>query len=502
MDLLGLLWWVAILLGSIRRNSSFWSSENRAPRLIRGRNLLMEDEAQRRSRQIVGEGQSFPLGGVDQPWSALTSHVLVLGTTGSGKTNTIRVVIGSVLPGIKPGSDRRAFIYDGKLDMLGYIFGMDVTCPVHLLNPLDIRCSAWDVAADCTTLATAQQIGAVFIPEEDGPNRYFSDAGRDLFVGIIEAFLLHCPGLWTLRDLLLAANSAEMMEHILSLHPVTRARVGYFKEQRTFSSIHTTLTSRLAPFGIVAACWDRARDKVSLNEWARSESILVLGSDETTRFAMDAIVRVVYQRKSEIALGQTESNSRLSLDVLDEVRDAGKLVGLSRVLTKGRSKGCAVILGMQDIDGFASVHGEKVANEILGQCSTKAILRLENERIAEWASKLLGDQEWNELHKSKTKSGGTKSETSHWQRITRRVVLAGELLSIPPTDLVNGLTGYYLSPFIGAFKSTMDAWRLDAQLTPRSNETPNFLPRPSHHQILRPWDEQDKRRLNLNGYSL
>ncbi|MFX8836738.1 type IV secretion system DNA-binding domain-containing protein, partial [Acinetobacter baumannii] len=54
---------------------------------------------------------------------------------------------------------------------------------------------------------------------------------------------------------------------------------------------------------------------------------------------------------------------------LDEVREAGELDGLSRLMTKGRSKGACVVLGFQDIDGMRDVYGDQVANEICAQCN-------------------------------------------------------------------------------------------------------------------------------------
>lgn len=471
--------------------------ENEAPTLIRGRRLLFDEELKEESNRAVTRGETFPLGGVEHSINALKSHALILGTTGSGKTLTMQMIANKVLPTIKKGSDRRAFILDGKMDALGQTLSMDVHCPVILLNPLDIRACAWDMAADCNSLATALQIGAVFIPEDSGQNRYFTDAARDLFTGNIEALMLRAPGRWTLRDLIIASRSREIMEDLLSRCPTTRDRAAYFQDEKTFSSIHTTLTSRLAPFGVVAACWDRAPYRISLNDWARSESILIYGSDETTRFAMDAILRVVYQRKSEILLGQTESATRLSVDFLDEVREAGKLTGLSRLLTKGRSKGAAVLLGMQDIDGFSSVHGTRVANEILGQCSLKVFLRLENERIAEWCSKLFGDQEWEEKRFSTTDSSSGKSKTWHRERVVRRLVIASQFLNLPFTNPRNGLTGYYLSPFVGAYLVKQTSQEIDSRSPQTPSSTPSFLPRPSHHQILRPWTGDDRRRLNL-----
>jgi len=76
-------------------------------------------------------------------------------------------------------------------------------------------------------------------------------------------------------------------------------------------------------------------------------SILVLGNDEDNRAAIDTINQLIFKRLSELMLAQPEVNpgdSKSTWFLLDEVRQAGKLEGLSALMTKGRSKGAAVLL--------------------------------------------------------------------------------------------------------------------------------------------------------------
>jgi hypothetical protein len=93
-------------------------------------------------------------------------------------------------------------VYDAKQDTVSLLDGMGLRCPVHLLHPLDARGTAWDLARDCGTPATALQVASVLIPAEDGPNRFFSDAARDLLAGVLVAFNRLAPGCWALRSVL------------------------------------------------------------------------------------------------------------------------------------------------------------------------------------------------------------------------------------------------------------------------------------------------------------
>lgn len=465
----------------------------------RGRRVVSFREAARAAARLLPRGDpGLSWGGLRVPSTAATNHWLVLGATGSGKTLTLRLLAQSVLPAIGPGSNCRALIYDAKQDVLSTLYGMGVRCPVKVLHPFDLRAVAWDIARDCTAPATALQIASILIPEEEGPNRFFSDAARHLLAGVLVAFARTAPGAWTFRDVLLALKSKRWLRHVLGRLPETEDLLEYFAEERTFQSIYSTLASKLAYHEPIAAAWSRAQERVSLLDWVRGEYILVLGNDEAVRSPLDAVNQVLFKRLTELLLGQADSDTRRTWVILDEVREAGRLDGLGSLLTKGRSKGVCVVLGFQDIEGLREVYGDKGANEIAGQCGHKAILRLESPETAAWSSQVIGECELYEYPRSRTsgRSGGTK--TVNEQLVKREGVLPSQFLSLPPTNPTNGLSGYYLVPLIGAFRGRLTGKSLGRALRPRASGITDFLPRPEEHQYLVPWTEEDLRRLSLS----
>ena len=123
-------------------------------------------------------------------------------------------------------------------------------------------------------------------------------------------------------------------------------------------------------------------------------------------------------------------------------------------MTKGRSKGASVVLGFQDIEGLRDVYGTHRANVMMGMCSSKAILRLLSPETAAWASKLMGDFEKIELRESTSSAGllRGRSRTQSEQRVKSEAVLPSEFLTIPPTDIETGLSGYFVSPWQGAYQ--------------------------------------------------
>lgn len=439
---------------------------------------------------------------------------------------------------------RRILVYDAKQDIFSFLKSVAPNVPIAILNPFDERSSAWDMAADITEPVTAQQIATILIPEQDNSSQpFFSNAARHLLSGVFIALMLIKPGDWDFRDVILSMRSRERLVGLLNKTPHTRhIATLYFADDRQSNSIMSEIATRMAPFEFVAAAWSKCRSKISLRGWLNDEYVLVLGNDEQNRSAIDAINKVIFKRLSELILAQAESADRQTWIFLDEVREAGKLDGLSSLLTKGRSKGACVVIGFQDIEGLRESFGTGTANEIVGMCANKAILRLDSAETAEWASKLFGDYEAIEQDIGMQEGGGETQSSSRgttltekdwrlaglfrittyqdhdagtqvndtsdsgtnrsWsQTRTHKVVqkaslLPSQLLDMPMTSVATGLSGYFSIPAIGAYAAQMSGQLLTA-LPGSHPHHPNFIPRSGQDQFLDDWSDEEKSRFGV-----
>ena len=479
---------VAIVVTAVSWFRSFPRRRNR-----RGRRLLAN-----RWRRMEAVPGVISWGGVQLPAGAENSHFLVVGTTGSGKSLTLGRLMREALEGTGTGEDKRALIYDAKTDVASFLATLSLAIPVVYLNPFDKRSSQWDMSADITSPASALQVASIFVPEESGSsNRYFTDTARDLLREVMMSFVsAGCE--WTLRDIMLAMRSKERLREVLERTPEGAELLTlHTGDSRAFQSVLSTARSRLAPLEPIAALWHRAKEKVSLRDWVRGGMVLVLGNDESARTAMDALNQVVFQRATELALKQPNSTTRRTWFFLDEVREAGKLAGLSKLMNKGRSRGCCVALGFQDIHGLKDVYGTEVALEIVGQCSQKALLRMESEATAKWGSATIGQYEHVDVLRGR--SGWQLSAAEQWR--TADLVMPSELLGIAPTSMTRGLTGYYLTPHIGAFRRTLPLLHMlgqpASQLDAGAQGEQDFIERPECEQYLASWSVEDCNRLGL-----
>jgi len=470
-------WWRRVR----RQRTPVWSAH------LRGRYLRTSEEA---ARVLSEEPRTAGLqvGRHLFPARVASGHFAFVGATGSGKTMMQRLLMQSALRQIGGGRGVRALVYDAKQDVLSILGGMKLRCPVRIMNPLDARSVAWDMAHDITSPAAALQVTTALIPRFDrDTNPFFTNATRHLLVGVLLYCIQRATGRWSFRQVLLVLRDAKLLRRVLENSSETQHLLQYCAHEGTFQNILSTVLTVTSSFEIIAAAWDRAKEQLSLRQWMRGEEVIVLGNDEQNRSAIETINRLLFQRLSELMLAEDEvqpGDPRRTWIFLDEVREMGRLEGLPRLLTKGRSKGVALAIGFQDVAGLQSVYGREIAEEILGQCSTKVILRLNSAGTARWASQLFGSREVLERSRSENRSRSMKNLGFDWSASSGEGISNG----ITKRELV--LESEFLDQIPGPWMA--------AHLLPRSRTIFDHVPRPESEQYLRPWSDEDSEIFGLS----
>lgn len=439
-------------------------------------------------------------GGLLLPPDLATQHFLFVGTTGSGKTTLLRLLEQSTLNRIGIDPDCRAIVNDPKLDVIPHLAAIAPKAKFVISNPFDERSTAWDLAADIIEPQVAIEFAYSLIPHQPESQPFFSDASRHLVVGVVMSFMLSKHD-WTLGDLLRVFQSQRALKSVLKRHPETRDLVPlYLAEKRLASNILSTVATKLLPFGPVAAAWEHARQRMSLQKWAQSGMIWILGNSDVSRVPMQTLNRCMFKRACDLTLSASESTSRRNYFILDELADMARLDGLVSVAKKGRSKGASVAIAFQSVAGLrdAQMYGPHFTEELLAQFGNKAIGRVECPSSAEWASKLVGDQEVRQKSTSETSSSHGHSSTKNIQNVIRPGILPSQVMDLPLTNVANGLTALFFIPDVGVFQDTLDGEELfHHQLIPPKRDVPGFAPRPIDHQYLRPWTREQTARFGI-----
>jgi hypothetical protein len=350
------------------------------------------------------------------------------------------------------------------------------------------------------------------VPETNENTRFFNDATRDLVSSTITALNYLAPKNWDFRDVIVPLSNQQFLEPLLKACPYTEDRLQYFENAATAANILMTVRSKIAPFRPIAACWHHATERVSLAEWIKEKngSFLVLGHSERLREPLSAINRLIFQRLVELTLDLEESDERRIWYVLDEVRHLGKVEGLPGLLTNGRSKGAAVILGFQDYSGMCAVWGEHIANEIIAMCANQAYLRLSSGATAQYASDQFSFlyQPVTETSETLTTTWGQNPSTSEAKSTQSKMekqerIMPGDFLSMPIASPKNGIPGAYISPWFKEvdpgkttfYQTTLRREASFDRLMSKSATKDNFIERPPEQERLEPWDEDDFKRI-------
>lgn len=416
-------------------------------------------------------GDGLPWGGKWVPHEVLGPHFALFGTTGTGKTLSIRMLMRAALVDCqRAGALRaRAVVYDPKREFVPYLVGMGIPLVrrIRILHPLDRRAYVWNIAADVLDYSSAYEIAALlFPPDENSSQPYFSNAALDIATVAIDALRQYAGAGWTLHELLEYLSSTKRLGDVLELTSDGQQVKELYFATKSLNDVLTTLRTKCAPFrGLARAMHRVPRERYfSLTDWVTDPdfSVLVMSNDETIKRPLDTLNTAMFFRMSNIV------NSRLVAGAappdttwffIDEARRAGDLRGLPELLFQGRSKGVRVVLGFQDIKGMQEVYGAEVAEEIIGLCSNMAFFRLNNPASMEWAESYFAEYEARIKSFSSGSNygpggGGTSSgETSTLQ--TRKAMLKQEfrlfrLATWPPASLG--------PEFEGAFVSLTDCW--------------------------------------------
>jgi Type IV secretion-system coupling protein DNA-binding domain len=116
-------------------------------------------------------GRFLPARSFHIPRRLESSHVLLMGDTGSGKSSAIRQLLRQV-------EDRgeSAIVYDPAMDFLGEFYSPrrgDL-----ILNPLDQRCPYWALGDEIDRPETATTIASAMLPDKEYEKAFFTDAPR------------------------------------------------------------------------------------------------------------------------------------------------------------------------------------------------------------------------------------------------------------------------------------------------------------------------------------
>ncbi len=258
-----------------------------------------------------------------------SSHILLMGDTGSGKSNAIRQILAEV--------ERRgeaAVVYDPAGE-----FTQEFYRPERgdlLLNPLDERCPYWDLREELFQPENAEAIAAAMLPEREHEHGFFTDAPRRVLSRLLRS----------------RPSAAELLGWMANPEEIDGRRQGTPQAAYLDAKAGPQRAGVLASLNMIADSLDLlpekdgTRQKFVTGEWRFQRTRWVfLASRPSARERVlplhSAWLDLLILRMMEPCRNQAKP----VWFVLDELASLNKLPQLHTAVTENRKYGNPVVLG-------------------------------------------------------------------------------------------------------------------------------------------------------------
>jgi len=370
---------------------------------------------------------TLDLAGVSWPRQAETLHLLLVGSTGTGKST----LIDNLMAGLQARGDRVIAI-----DPNGALLSRFWRAGDAVMNPFDTRSPGWSLFNEVRQEFDYDTLARSAVPAIDGPDASWYGYAQVLLAELLRALLR--SGDNTTEALLYWATVAPVEE--LRKRLAGTAAAGLFDPHaaKALASVRFILTTQLRPHQHLRP------GPFSLKTWLQAgEGNLFC----TWRSDMLATLRPLLGCWVDVLLAEVLSlppdpNRRLWL-LVDEVAALGKLSSLEAALTMGRKHGLAVVAGLQTTRQLERVYGRDSAT-VLRACFRNLLvlgIARSDPETAEAMSLSIGEAEHDREQRSYSRGGQGLGSSLSVRRTKERVVLPSELTSLPDLQGYLALSG-------------------------------------------------------------
>lgn len=316
-----------------------------------------------------------------------TMHTLITGGTGSGKTNSLHHLLGSIRK-----SKSQAIIVDTTGFFVDRYYRKDQD---FILNPFDDRGVNWTPWADCQTKFDYEEMAESFIPPShyEGES-YWRNAAKSLFSSLLQKLeVTKCNSdlvKWSLfkplKELCTFVEGTKAASH---LDP---------NSEKTASSIRSVASSYLE-------CLEHLKDTntpFSIKKWLtqKNDSWLFISCKPSQRASITSLISSWISVAVRGVISLEPSKERKIWFILDELPSLNKVKGIETLLTEGRKYGACAVLSLQSPCQLESIYGRETAHVIIGNTATKIAFSENDPEIAERICKIFGKREVGEYQEN------------------------------------------------------------------------------------------------------
>jgi len=364
----------------------FWvikGRQRRVKRLIQGSKVLEGKEFTAFTKK-ASDKTGIKIDSFTLPKGAETKHMMILGTTGSGKTNCLNHLLSQIR-----ARGQKAVILDTTGDFVARYYNplTDV-----LLNPFDKRSQSWSLWQDCEYPFQYDALAAALIPNKLKDD-FWTIAARTLF-SVAAQKLSSRRDLNELLDLLLK----KPQKYLQSFFQGTQAAALVdTRSEQMVGSIRAVLNANIKSLFLL----DSQDPFFSIRKWIQNDnpekSWLFLNCTPEQRDTLRPLLSAWIGIASTALMGCAPDNNRRVWFILDELASLNQLESFPTALAEFRKYGGCVVAGLQDIHQIEARYGREEGKAMLGLFNTKIVFRLNDYDTAKRVSDSFGEQETSEM---------------------------------------------------------------------------------------------------------
>lgn len=381
-----------------------------AQKRLSGAELLSEKAAIKKSKKFTS---NFEIGSIKFPEVDETAHVLVIGSSGSGKTQLLKKVINKAV-----AENKKAIVHDIKGDWIAEFYDSNKDL---IFNPLDARSLKWTFFNDIDDIADIKNFVNWIIPEIPGiKDPFWTNSSR----AILEACLI-----WMWKNDKTANKDLKelvMLDGDKLAQTLSDIQGGDFVRKKD-----SYLTFKSYMNWIVFL----EDGDFSIKKWVDDgEGFIYLSNTEKTEALFRPIMTLFVNVLGSHILSLNDDLERRLFLFLDEFTALSRLEQVLKLLKLGRSKGASMWLAFQDFQQLEKIYSREDMRTVINNCGSIAVLQLKEPQAAQYFSERFGKMEF--IEKSQTTSMGVAVNRDglsfNEQRKSDYIVKSADILNLEP----------------------------------------------------------------------
>jgi type IV conjugative transfer system coupling protein TraD len=414
----------------------------RGTQIVDTKNLKKEIKAYN-YKHNKGHGSKVQVAGIELPHKFDKSHVLLIGSTGTGKSVNFREALASIR-----AQGKKAIIYDVAGNFIKHFYreGQDI-----ILNPIDERSCYWNLWNDCKSEGDAIAFAESMIP--DSYRRDFFDiAAKVVFSSLIHQMGKQAnPSIDELMNLILKVD----FETILNVVKDTDAASILNSEAgRMAASVRGVISANTRSLKFLK----QSGKEFSIADWVNKpndDSWVFISCNDKQIDMLRPIITAWFNIFTSNVLSLPEDEQNRIYMVIDELPSLNKVPSLINFLAQGRKYGGCAMIGMQNYSQLVEIYGKNGADAICDLCSTWVVLRCNSKEGAKWAAENMGNRECIETNEGLSFGINDIRDgvSINKNRVDRLLVNPTEIMHLPDlTGFIKLGRGFPIAKFFSRYK--------------------------------------------------